>query len=285
MIKQREDNLTKEEELALGRKVQAMQKVKARLEDPIHEITDEEILILEEGNEAFEILVGNHYNLARQAAHKYHQRTGTKYSIEDLEQDAILALVEATITFNPDKNCRLSTHAYYGITKKVTSTINYQRLVRLPENKMGDYIKISNAQKAYQGLTEEEQAKFNDELDYVYKHVDISEENVNIILRNMQPQVSLNAPIYEEEGELVDTLVDEGAGEEVANAGQIDERILQVLKKLSLYEKDLIAFEYGLYPSSMELEEFKTQYGLTDKEVEREVKKVKKKLKKIGSKK
>ena len=273
MIKQRDDNLTKEQELEMGRKIQAMIAIKEKMKNVELELSEEEVLILNEGEEALEILVGNHYNLARRIAHRNHQKTGTRYELEDLLQDSILALVEAAQTFD-----------HYGITKKVTSTINFQRIVRMPENKMGDYYSISQAQAAYKSLPDYKKEKYANELEYVYENVDISKEDIDIILNNMQPSVSLNAKIFDGEGELMDTLIDENSEYEVVEYGNLDENIIKVVDELNNYEKDLLAFEYGIFPASMDYSDFKKKYKLSDKKMKLEVNKLNRKMRKLGEK-
>lgn len=283
MLKQKRDNLTKQEELELGVRIQEMKKLKAKIKAGYDGLTKEEIEIIQKGEEALETLVSNYYNLARKVAHDHHKKTGTRYSIEDLLQDAISALVQAAYDYDPGKNCRLSTYAYYGITKKVSTTINYQRLVRMPENKMGEYITISKAQREYNDLTHDEQSKYRNELDYVYQNVgDLRKEEVDLILSNMQPQVSLNADIYDGDGELMDLLVDEKAAAEVTQHGELDDKIVEVISKLNNYERDLIAFEFGAYPASMPYSEFQEKYDLTDKKVKSETRRAIRKMKKIA---
>lgn len=283
MLKQKSANLTKQEELELGVRIQEMKNLKAKIKAGYDGVTEEEIEVVQKGEEALEMLVSNYYNLARKIAHDHHKKTGTRYSIEDLLQDAISALVQAAYDYDPGKNCRLSTYAYYGITKKVSTTINYQRLVRMPENKMGEYITISKAQREYNNLTHDEQSKYRNELDYVYQNVeDLSKEEVDLILSNMQPQVSLNADIYDGDGELMDLLVDERAAAEVTQYGEIDDKIVQVINKLNNYERDLIAFEFGAYPASMPYSEFQEKYDLTDKKVKSETRRAIRKMKKIA---
>ena len=173
------NRLTKEEELELGKKIQAMNAILDSKEESA--FNGEDYQVIYEGEEALNILVSNYLNLARKIAHKTHSKTGTRYDIEDLIQDAISALVESAKAYDPSKNCRLSTYAFYGISKRVSSTINYQRLVRMPENKMGEYIKISDAQKKYNLLDEEEQSKYKNELDYVYQESGVKKEKIDKI--------------------------------------------------------------------------------------------------------
>lgn len=280
----KEIRLTKQEELDLGYKIQAMRELKEEKSQMSNKsLSVNQQKVIDEGELALETLVSSYYNLARKIAHTHHKRTGTRYSIEDLLQDAISALVDSAYKYDPGKNCRLSTYAYYGITKKVSSTINYQRLVRMPENKMGDYIVISKAQKAYGELTLEEQEEWGHELAYVYANVGkLKREDVDLILSNMQPQVSLNAEIYDGEGELMDLMVDENAQVEVQSAGTIDGDVLEIINKLTPYEKDLIAYEFGAFAPSMPYSEFQEKHELTQRKMTRDTRKTIRKMRKMA---
>lgn len=274
MIKQRNDNLTKNEELELGRKIQEMKSIKVRENYDFDELTPEERGIVLDGEEALEILTGNYINLARDIAHKHHKRTGTRYDIDDLLQDAIGALIEAAHDYDPSKNCRLSTYAFYGITKKVSTTINYQRLVRMPENKMGEYVQITKAQKEYNDMTEEQRSKYTSELDYIYQAVgNIKKEEVDLILENMQPQVSLNAEIYDGEGQLMDILEDENSETQFQQVEALDEGVERIINELTPFQRDLIAYEFEVFPASMPYSEFLKTYNMTDKKVKSETRK------------
>lgn len=282
-IVQLNDKLTKEDELALGVKIQAMRQIKERIEDGQTKLSKEEIETLDIGEKAFTQLVGNYYNLARKIAYQHLKRTGTRYEMEDLMQDAISALCEAAYDYDPAKNCKLSTYAFYGITKKVSSGINYHRLVRMPENKMGEYIEIMRAQREYNMLTKQEQDSFGNELEYVYQNVGkIPRAEVDLILENMQPQVSLNAIIHEGGGELLDIIVDEKPNANVPETVDLDENVVKIIDKLNSYEHDLIAFEFGVYPPSMSYKEFLIKYGKTDKEIKPDIKKAIRKMRKIA---
>lgn len=282
MLKQRNDNLTKDEELELGRKIQAMKEIKTRIEAGYDNTTKEERRTIIEGEDALELLISNYYNLARDIAHKHHKRTGTRYAIEDLLQDAISALVTAAYNYDPSKNCKLSTYAFYGITKKVSSTINYQRLVRMPENKMGEYVQITKAQKAFNDLEEEEQEKYTDELSYVYENVDLKKSEVDLILRNMQPAVSLNAQINEGSTEMLHLIEDDRSHLETARVEIMESEVGDVIKELNDYERDLVAFEFGAFPASMSYQEFADKHGYTKRKMNIETKKVLKKMREIA---
>jgi len=284
MAKAKENTLTKQEELSLGEKIQKMKQIKNKMESGYDLLTEDENKTLQEGEQALQLLISNYYNMARKIAHDHHKKTNTKYDLEDLLQDAISALIKAAYDYDPNKNCRLSTYAYYGITKKVSTAINYQRLVRMPENKMGEYVLISSAQKEYHKLSYEEQKEYQSELEYIYLNVPLDKKEIDIILSNMQAQVSLNASIFDGEGEFMDLLVDQKADKEVTKISNLDEGVIEVLKKLSPFEKDLIAFEYGAYPASMKYSEFLKKHNMTDKQVKSETRKTVRKMRKISEK-
>lgn len=285
MIKHKNDNLTKEEELAYGVQIQKMREIKSAEDYDFDLLTTDERKLVLDGDEALNILTSNYINLARKIAHKHHKRTGTRYEIEDLLQDAITSLIESAITYDPNKNCRLSTHAFYGITKKVSTTINFQRLVRLPENKMGEYIEITKAQKEYNNLSEEQKKDYDSELDYVYENVGtIKKEEVDLILENMQPQVSLNAEIFDGDGELIDILQDEDGEKEIRKVEQLDKGLEQIISELTPFQQDLIAYEFEVYKPSMPYEVFLEKYEITDKKVKSETRKTITKMANIAKK-
>lgn len=273
-IKQRNDKLTKEQELELGRKIQAMEKLTSQEDYDYYKLSKEEVEVVEVGKKSLEILVGNYINLARDIAHRTHKKTGTKYELEDLIQDAITALVSAACSYDPSRECKLGTHAYYGIAKKVSSTINSQRLVRLPENKMGEYIKITDAQKAYQSLSNEAKAGYKNELDYVYKHSGVKKGEVNIILQNMQPQVSLNTALYDNKGELLETLTDESSERDIREVEKLDPKLEYMISQLNQYQKDLIGYEFEVIQPSVPYKEFLQIHNLTERDFKRETRKV-----------
>lgn len=279
---QYEGRLTKEEELELGRKIQEMKKAKAKQASG-EKITKEEGIAIYEGDEALALLVSNYYNFARDIVWKHHKKTGTKYDKDDLLQDAIAALCEAAYEYDPSKNCKLSTYAFYGITKRVSTTINYQRLVRMPENKMGEYIEIMKAQKVYNELSREEQSKYGNELEFIYATVNnIDKSEIDLILENMQPQVSLNAVIHDGGGELMDIIEDDRPEANRPSEVELDDNVVDIINQLDEYERDLIAFEFGVFPASMSYNDFLEKYNTDDRKVKTDTRRVIRKMRKLA---
>ena len=282
MIKQQYDELTVQEEVQLGVKIQEMKAIKEKL-NAGNKLTKADMGALNEGEEAYEKLIGNYYNLARDIAHKHHRRTGTRYSLNDLFQDAFEALCQAALDYDPSKNCKLGTYAYYGIAKKVSTSINYQRLVRMPENKMYEYSYILRAQEAFAQLVDNNEMDESQELEYLYANVEgQSKEEIDLILINMQPQVSLNAAIDDDGSELMDLMEGSMPESDTTDLANLDNSILEVLKQLTQHEVDLISYEFEAIPSRIPYEQFLAENDLTDRKAKARAKKAIRRMNEIG---
>lgn len=279
MLKDTKIRLTKAEELDLGRVVQAGLAARKRLET--EKLDDNEILVLNkqvsEGEYAHELLFESHIGMANKIASKLYYATKTGYSLEDMMQDAYLGLSMGIDTYNPAKNCALSTHAYYQISKVVSVTLNKMRSVRLPENKMGDYFHIMKAETKYK-QEHQENPDPDEMMAFVTEETGLTKDIVNLIKSTIRGTMSLNTPLGEDGGEYADLLPDENA-----QSPMIENNILsELLSKLTLFEQDIIAFEDGIGTPSMSLSEFLVKYNMTTQELKKEYRKVVRKLKKIG---
>lgn len=291
LIKERNDNLTKEQELELGRLIQARNVAQIMIEeDPSRPDKEELLEVITKGDEAHETLFLNHVNLARKIAHTLHRRTASRVPIEDVIQDALIGLSEATYKYDPSKNCKLTTHAYYGISKRVSVELNKGRFVRMPENQHGVLVKINKAKREY--IEEEIEG---DEIEFIVERSGVPIGEVNLILSNMQPTVSLNAPIGDDnQGQLLDFVNTEGGlsfgiGDHAAefesetSANDISNAILKdMLETLDEKELDILAFEYGAFPPSMSYDEFLVSYNMTDRQFTSAARRLIRKLKKVA---
>lgn len=285
---ERNDNLTKEDELELGRQIQAYLKAEEDVKTAKDSEKEELFEIIRVGQAAYEKLVGNYINLARDIAYRHHRKTGTRYSSEDLIQDALWALCSAAYTYDPSKNCKLSTHAYYAITKKVSVRINQERFVRLPENKMGEYYEIKKAEAAWKELSDEEKAKVDLD-DFIVETTGLPQQEIDLIFSIMRPIISLQAPINElGTGELQDLVADPESGqlEYIDNYSELDNpELVELLRGLTPFERDLIAFEYNAFPPSVSFQDFLVKYNMNDTDITRETRKAIRKMKRVAAKK
>lgn len=280
MLAGNDKRYTKEEELEFGRVIQEGLKAQELLDsDASADLTKEEKLELEKKSHEAELaryeLFEANISFANHLANKYLRTTQTRYSLSDLAQDAYAALYDSTRTYDPKKNCVLRTHAYYRIAKALSVTVNKMRTVRLPENKMGDYLEITRAEKAYSDM-HNGVINLQDQRDYVVKVTGISSDMVSLIKGTLLGAISLNAPLGEDGGEFGDLIEDSDA-----NSHLIQNEILsELIGELSQYERDLIAFEMAVGRSSMTLEEFMSAHSLTPEAVSKEAKRVVRAMKK-----
>lgn len=277
MLKNTKAQYTKEEELEFGKKVQLGIKAKKQLEEK-SDLSSEEILeltkIMNEGEAARMELFETHINFANHLSQKMHKKTGTNYPLEDLQQDAYIALNKATLTYNPNKNCQLSTHAFYAITKALSVTINKMRSVRLPENRMGEYLFITRAEAEY--MNEHEHRNNADMLEYVAEKTGLTKEIIITIKSAIKGAYSLNVPVGEGNSDFIDLLADKNTDNH-----EIKSPLLTtLLSDLTQYEQDIIALELRVGVASLSRSKFKEKWNIDDIGLEKESKRIVRQLKK-----
>lgn len=269
---------TKEEELEYGRVIKIGNTARELLNDG-NPLTKEKRIELERQVEAaesarFELFDAN-VSFANKLASDMHRRTGTNYPLEDLAQDAYSALYDSTDSYDPNKDCVLRTHAYYKITKALSVTINKMRTIRLPENKMGDYLHITRAEQEF-SMKHSGVFDTDDQRAYVVEQTGISNEMIALIKNTMLGAISLNAPLGESGGEFGDLIKDEDA-----NTHEIENPVLSTLiGGLSQFDQDIIAFELQVGSPSMKLSDFMVKYNMDAAAISKAAKKTVRSLKK-----
>lgn len=138
--------LTRDEEKALGITVQAGLEAKNELAAGVKD--DAKRTELEKLVTAREEAVNTffEYNLAlvKSIAAKQHRNFPTSLEYEDLVQDGVPGLLKAIDKFDPHRGLKFSTMATWWIRQAVTRSMNStHRTIRLPENKISEYIKIN----------------------------------------------------------------------------------------------------------------------------------------------
>lgn len=164
------DFLTKERELELGAIIQkgASAKEHAKtvdLESPEGLDIRRQILAAEE---AIDELVKANIGLVWDRAKAFKAKFPGSPDLEDLVQEGMTGLMTAVHKYDPKRGNKFSTVAYYWITQAIGRGVNKTaRLVRLPENRIGDYSKMAAIAAKYEdaGLTMSElDDKIKDEL-------------------------------------------------------------------------------------------------------------------------
>ena len=272
-----ENSMTKEEELAQGVIVQRGLEAEELLSSgtaPKEQI-EELMELVHAGELAQEYLFDTHIKLAKNRAKWMSRQTGTRYSIEDLNQDAYIALSLAIRTYDPSRNCRLSTHAYRKITKTLSVSINKMRSVRLPENRMGDYLHINKAEAEYISINGGNIDPWEMQ-EFVIEKTGLSKEVIATIKSAISGSISINTPISEDGGEFGDLLQDDETIEEKDIQNQ---ELLGLLCKLSQEQQDILAYEFGLGKPSVPLEVYMKENTLSRSDVTKASKRLIKEIK------
>lgn len=280
MLEAKNNLYTKEEELNLGRLVQKGIKAEKELEKD--NLSQDKILELakqvNEGKVAQEKLFNAEIGLANNLSRNLYKKAGTRYSLDDIIQDAYLALTEATNTYDPEKNCRLSTHAYYKISKMISTRLNKMRSVRLPENRMGQYLEIHRAENKYLSMVKNPD---NSEMKaFVLKETNIPEDVYLLIKSSLQPITSTSAPIGEN-GQFEDLLKDPNGTSQLDIHNPV---LAEMLSSLPKDDQIAISLSYNVGLAGESYSEYLREHNLTPDEMEAKVKKILRKLRKESKK-
>jgi len=126
--------LTADEEIYLGKRVQAMQALKS--EKPRGPYGKIQTATLRRGQRAKERMVNANLRLVVNIARKYaakNQHTGL--TIDDLVQEGCIGLMRAVEKFDPTRGYKFSTYAFWWIKQAMTRFLNQRsRMIRLPHH-------------------------------------------------------------------------------------------------------------------------------------------------------
>lgn len=277
MLKPVQNTLTKTEELQLGKEVQEAQKAKEQLKakksftkEQIDKLND----IINVGQAAQDKLFSIEIGLANKLASQLYKQAKVRYDLSDMAQDAYAAVVEAAQSYDPSKNCRFSTYAYYNIYKKVSTSLNKMRAVRLPENKMGIYANIIKAEKAY--IDEYNNYDENAMRDYVLNNVKVTPEEYALIKSSLQPVTSTAAPLSDDTtfGDLIEDK-NENTDKDIH-----DDMLADLLDTLEPDEKEMVLLAYSVGRAQMTYDEYLQSHNMTPNEMNRKVQSILRRLRK-----
>ena len=157
------DFLTKEEELELGTLIQkglkseeVLKKIESGEKAPvaiskISELQED----VRRGNEAAETLVENNQRLVYDIANKFKKKYPAGPHIDDIVGDGMVGLWVAVKKYDPTRGYKFSTMAFNWINQSITRGSNKtSRLVRLPENRISDFIHISRVRREIESGSE-----------------------------------------------------------------------------------------------------------------------------------
>jgi RNA polymerase primary sigma factor len=179
--------LTADEEILLGRAIQAAQQL---MEDkPEGPYDRKERGVLHRGRKAKDRMVTANMRLVADVSKKY-RRQCDHLSHEDLLQEGTFGLIRAAEKFDPERGYKFSTYAYWWIRQSMARAVaTYDRTIRLPSHVSERIIKL----RAWMSMRIEKHGYPT--LDQCAEFLGVTREQARDYLQHMQCQVSLDAHV------------------------------------------------------------------------------------------
>lgn len=263
--------LSKDEELALGKVIQAHYKAAEELSSG-KRITPKKKEKLEQevaaGENAVRALVEANIGLVYDRARVFKSRYPAAPELEDLVQEGMTGLMTAIKKYDPARGNKFSTVAYYWIVQAVARGANKTgRLVRLPENRINDYTSMTailNSEEA-DGLS-------TLELDnLIMDKLGISKNDLLNIRAAAATPASLNKVVSRENGstrELMDYVGEDNkaaSSEESVIRDEMHSALMDAIQELSPVKRDVIKVSFSLTDTDANvstIEDIREIYGI-----------------------
>jgi len=186
---------------------------------------DEEILLAQRAKEneriAIDRLIEANLRFVVSIAKEYQ---GRGLSLADLINEGNLGLLKAVKKFDPKKGTRFTSYAVWWIRQTILQALASQsRIVHVPLNKVGKWLKISKLTSLYGQKYGREPT-----ISEMAKELKMGPAEVKNLLRIAKRQISLDASTLPGEDRLVDTLASEITPPE--------ERLVQEARSLAIRE-------------------------------------------------
>ncbi len=166
-------------------------------------------------------------------------------SLSDLVQEGNQGLMKAVDKFEYQRGYRFSTYASWWIRQTVTRAIAEQsRTIRIPLHMIDIAHRMLKASRHLVQLHGREATELE-----LAEHLGVSLNKVEILFRVLHEPVSLETPIGQEgEGQLAHVIEDVNAlsPADEAESNELQEKVGQVLARLSEVEREVIRKRFGL---------------------------------------
>ena len=263
--------LTREEETAIGKKVERAQSLLERWEEKyrlsalsqrVYECRKQKLNRFID--ELRTLLIVSNLRLVVSIAKKYQ---GRGLSLPDLINEGNLGLIEAVKRFDHTKKCRFSTYGTWWIQQAILKSIaDSGRSIRIPlhmQNILMNWDTAANYLRQKNG-----KVPTNNE---VADYLNISERKINIIVNTSQEITSLNILIDDEGGtSLIDMIEDNDYSSPFENTFQhaVRDFLKGAMDKLQEREKMVLRLRFGLGDEGpMTLEAIGKRLGITRERV------------------
>ncbi len=185
----------------------------------------------------------------------------------DLINEGNQGLITAAQKFDETRGFKFISYAVWWIRQSILQSIAQNgRIVRLPQNQMGQVARINRAIDEFE--QEHNRRPNNDE---IAQMLDITEEKVSNALRVDGHGVSIDAPIGNDPDDVarVDRLTDTSAAatDDQLNRDDLRIEVDRVLNILGERERNIVAMSFGIGCHEMTLEEIGLRLNLTRERV------------------
>ena len=214
--------------------------------------------------EALETLIKSNLRFVVSVSKQY-QNQGL--SLPDLINEGNLGLIKAAQRYDETRGFKFISYAVWWIRQSILQALAEQaRIVRLPLNKIGSITRIN---KTFSRLEQEYQREpTSDEIAFL---LETSTEVVEDALKVSSHHISMDAPIYDDEGNsMYDILLNEDFASPDKGLMNISlcKEIERSLSTLGEREADVIRYYFGLSGHRQHtLEEIGVEFGLTRERV------------------
>lgn len=261
--------LTRQEEKELSEKIQQGKWATARLKSGDYESFDFTELKSQEsaGKVAYDKFFRHNMALVTHIAKTQYLGFSAAIDMEDLIQSGCIGLMTAIDKFDPSKGNKFSTMATWWIRQAIRRSANSTaRLVRLPENRVNQLVKMSRLQQEHSSdLTEEEMREL------IKTELDMTDEDISVIQSAGSTPTSLNIKISEgdEQHEYLDIIAEENADEitpdKIATGESLKRELVAIADSIGQRESDLILsfFEIPVEGKTLDQKEVQERYDMS----------------------
>lgn len=163
----------------------------------------------------------------------------------DLINEGNIGLIQAASKFDPERNVKFITYAVWWIRQAILHALSeHGATFRLPQKQANLLYRLERSRQALG--RELERAPNDDEL---ADELDMSPEDVRLLLATNQNLLSLNQPVDEEGeaefGDLLEQYVVPDTDEEMLRQS-FEETLREVLSELSEKEREVLTLRFGL---------------------------------------
>lgn len=177
-----------------------------------------------------------------------------------------LGLIRAAEKFDETRGFKFISYAVWWIRQSILQAIADQsRLVRLPLNQVGSVNKVRRIVSKF-----EQENERLPSLDELLDKIDIPEDKLKDVINARGKQVSVDAPLSNDEG---NNLLEMLPNDNTPNTDNqlvlesLQEEIGRSLQTLSVRERNILEAFFGIGQPEMTLEEIGEKYGLTRERV------------------